>query len=60
VAVAAMGRGRLALDEEREGPAPRRAQTTRRNPLRLPRARLVYGEAIRRTSLLVERVTSFR
>jgi formate-dependent nitrite reductase membrane component NrfD len=55
-AVAAMGRGRLSLDEERGGPQLRRAESSRRNPLRLPRTRRAYGEAIRRTSLLVERV----
>jgi formate-dependent nitrite reductase membrane component NrfD len=50
VAVAAMGRGR------REEPREHRALSTRRSPLPLPDiARRAYGEAVRRTSLAIER-----
>jgi hypothetical protein len=58
VAVAAMGRGRRWFDEPRELPRPKRVDSSRRDALRLPlkRGRHAYGEAIRRTSLLVERV----
>ena len=56
VAVAAMGRGRRALHEDREEPRERRAMSTRRSPLPLPDiARRGYGEAVRRTSLAIER-----
>jgi hypothetical protein len=53
-----MGRGRRSLDEPKELPRPKRADSSRRDALRLPlqRGRHAYGEAIRRTSLLVERV----
>ncbi len=56
VAVAAVGRGRRALHEDREEPRERRALSTRRSPLPLPDvARRGYGEAVRRTSLAIER-----
>ena len=56
VAVAAMGRGRRALHQNREEPRERRALSTRRSPLPLPdMARRAYGEAVRRTSLAIER-----
>ena len=55
-AVAAMARGRRALHEEHEEPLQRRAQSARRSPLPLPdAARRVYGEAVRRASLAIER-----
>jgi formate-dependent nitrite reductase membrane component NrfD len=55
-AVAAMGRGRRALHEDREKPREPRALSTRRSPLPLPDiARRGYGEAVRRTSLAIER-----
>jgi hypothetical protein len=55
-AVAAMGRGRRALDDEHAEPRARRALSARRSVLPLPdAARRAYGEAIRRTSLGIER-----
>jgi formate-dependent nitrite reductase membrane component NrfD len=55
-AVAAMGRGRRVLQDDREEPRPRRALSVRRSPLPLPdAARRAYGEAVRRTSLAIER-----
>ena len=55
-AVAAMGRGRRSLDDDRGDPSQRRAQSTRRPLLPLPAgARRAYGEAIRRASLAIER-----
>jgi hypothetical protein len=55
VGVAAMGRGRRALHEDREEPRQQRAISTRRSPLPLPDvARRAYGEAVRRTSLAIE------
>jgi hypothetical protein len=55
-AVAAMGRGRRALYEDREEPRGQRARSTRRSQLPLPDiARRAYGEAVRRTSLAIER-----
>ena len=55
-AVAAMGRGRRALHEDREEPREQRALSTRRSPLPMPDiARRAYGEAVRRTSLAIER-----
>jgi formate-dependent nitrite reductase membrane component NrfD len=55
-AVAAMGRGRRALRDEREEPPRRRAQSTHRSPLPLPgAAQRAYGEAVRRASLAIER-----
>ena len=55
-AVAAMGRGRPALHDDREAPRPRRALSAQRSPLPLPdAARRAYGEAVRRASLAIER-----
>jgi hypothetical protein len=55
--VAAIGRGRRALHDEREEPPPRRAESVRRSPLPLPAAaRRAYGEAVRRSSLAIERL----
>ena len=55
-AVAAMGRGRRALDDDHAEPRARRALSARRSRLPLPdAARRAYGEAIRRTSLGIER-----
>jgi formate-dependent nitrite reductase membrane component NrfD len=55
-AVAAMGRGRRVLREDREEPRKPRALSTRRSPLPLPDiGRRAYGEAVRRTSLAIER-----
>jgi len=55
-AVAAMGRGRRALLDEREEPRQERAQSLRRSQLPLPdSARRAYGEAVRRASLAIER-----
>jgi formate-dependent nitrite reductase membrane component NrfD len=55
-AVAAMGRGRRALHDERQQPLRRRAQSARRSALPLPgAARRAYGEAVRRASLAIER-----
>lgn len=54
-AVAALGRGRRALHDEREEPPQPRAQSARRSPLPLPgAARRAYGEAVRRASLAIE------
>jgi hypothetical protein len=58
-AVAAMGRGRRSLHDDREDPPQRRAPSTRRRPLPLPDdARRAYGEAVRRTSLAIERAAT--
>jgi len=55
-AVAAMGRGRRSLHDDREGTRPKRALSDRRSPLPLPdAARRAYGEAVRRISLAIER-----
>jgi formate-dependent nitrite reductase membrane component NrfD len=55
-AVAAMGRGRRALHDDREEVRPHRALSSRRSPLSLPdAARTAYGEAVRRASLAIER-----
>ncbi len=55
-AVAAMGRGRRASDENREEQGEQRAESARRSPLALPEpARRAWGEAVRRTSLAIER-----
>ncbi len=55
-AVAAMARGRRTLHEDREEPPEQRALSSRRSPLALPDiARRAYGEAVRRTSLAIER-----
>jgi hypothetical protein len=60
-AVAAMGRGRLALHDEREQPRQQRAPSTRRSPLPLPdAARRAYGEAVRRASLAIEQLLAGR
>jgi formate-dependent nitrite reductase membrane component NrfD len=54
-AVAALGRGRRALHDEREEPPQPRAQSARRSPLPLPgAARRAYGEAVRRASRAIE------
>jgi formate-dependent nitrite reductase membrane component NrfD len=55
-AAAAMGRGRRVLGDAREEERERRALSTHRSPLPLPdAARRAYGEAVRRTSLVIER-----
>jgi Polysulphide reductase, NrfD len=55
-AVAAMRRGRRSLHDDHEEPRPKRALSDRRSPLSLPdAARRAYGEAVRRTSLAIER-----
>jgi formate-dependent nitrite reductase membrane component NrfD len=55
-AVAAMGRGRSALHDDREEPRRQRALSVRRSGLPLPdAARRAYGEAVRRVSLAIER-----
>ena len=55
-AVAAMGRDRRAPHDDHQRIWQRRALSTRRSPLPLPEtARRAYGEAIRRTSLAIER-----
>jgi formate-dependent nitrite reductase membrane component NrfD len=55
-AVAAMGRARRALDDDREEPRQARAESTRRSPLPLPdAARRAYAEALTRASLAIER-----
>jgi formate-dependent nitrite reductase membrane component NrfD len=54
--VAAMGRGRRALHDDREEPRQPRAVSARRHPLPIPdAARRAYGEAVARTSLAIER-----
>jgi formate-dependent nitrite reductase membrane component NrfD len=54
--VAATARARRAPDDDHEHPWRRRALSSRRSPLPLPDiARRAYGEAVRRTSLAVER-----
>ena len=54
--VAAMGRGRRSLADDQDESPPRRALSVWRSPLPLPdAARRAYGEAVRRTSLAVER-----
>jgi len=60
-AVAAIGRGRRALNDEREGPRQPRTLSSRRSPLPLPSAvHRAYGEAVRRTSLAIERLVRRR
>jgi formate-dependent nitrite reductase membrane component NrfD len=55
-AVAAMGRGWRSLDDKRQDPPRQRTLSTRRSLLPLPDiARRAYGEALRRTSLAIER-----
>ncbi len=55
-AVAAMGRGRRALHDDREEPREPRVLSDSRSPLPLPdTARRAYGEAVRRVSLAIER-----
>jgi formate-dependent nitrite reductase membrane component NrfD len=55
-AVAAMGRGRLSLHDDREQPRQQRALSVRRSPLPLREgARRAYGEVVRRASLAIER-----
>jgi len=55
-AVAAMARGRRALQDDREEPRQHRALSARRSPLPLPdAARRAYGEAVTRASLAIER-----
>jgi hypothetical protein len=55
--VVAMARGRGAEGADASVAAPaRRATSTSRNPLPMPGVRRVWGEAVRRTSLAVERV----
>jgi hypothetical protein len=52
-AVATMGRDRRAPRDDHQ---PTRSLSARRSPLRLPEtARRAYGEAVRRTSLAIER-----
>jgi formate-dependent nitrite reductase membrane component NrfD len=54
-AVAAVARGRRALDDVVERPVDPRAPSVRRRPLPLPDAvRRAYGEAVRRVSLTIE------
>jgi formate-dependent nitrite reductase membrane component NrfD len=55
-AVAAMGRDRRAPHDGQPPACQTRALSTRRSPLPLPEAaRRAYGEAVRRTSLAIER-----
>jgi formate-dependent nitrite reductase membrane component NrfD len=55
-AVAATARGWRSLHGDREERREKRALSTRRSPLPLPRiTRRAYGEAVRRTSLAIER-----
>ena len=55
-AVAAMGRGRRSLQVDQAQPQQARASSTWRSPLPLPDVvRRGYGEAVRLTSLAVER-----
>jgi hypothetical protein len=55
-AVAAMGRDRRASPDDRQRAREKRALSARRSPLPLPdTARRAYGEAVRRTSLAIER-----
>ena len=55
-AVAAMGRDRSASPDRRRRAWQNRALSARRSPLPLPEtARRAYGEAVRRTSLAIER-----
>ena len=55
-AVAAMGRDRHAPHDDHLRTWRRRALSVRRSPMRLPEtARRAYGEAVRRTSLAIER-----
>ncbi len=55
-AVAAMGRDRRAPHDDHQRPWQKRALSSRRSLLPLPEtARRAYGEAVRRTSLAIER-----
>jgi hypothetical protein len=55
-AVAAMGRDPRAPHDDHQQAWQKRAMSTRRSPLPLPEAaRRAYGEAVRRTSLAIER-----
>jgi hypothetical protein len=55
-AVAAMGRAQRAPHDGQQPAGQTRAMSTRRSPLPLPEAaRRAYGEAVRRTSLAIER-----
>jgi hypothetical protein len=54
--VAAMGRDRRAPHDDHQQAWQKRALSARRSPLPLPEtARRAYGEAVRRTSLAIER-----
>ena len=54
--VAAMGRGRSTLHDDREKPRDQRAMSAGRSPRPLPDAvSRAYGEAVRRVSLAIER-----
>jgi formate-dependent nitrite reductase membrane component NrfD len=55
-AAAATGRGRATWDDQLERPRGARAPSKVRAPLPLPGARRAWGEAVRRTSLAVERL----
>ena len=56
-AVAAMGRGGPAVPNNGEEPQERRAPSIRRSPLPAsPAVHRAYGEAVRRTSLAIERL----
>ena len=60
-AVAAIGRGRRALNDKREEPRQPPALSSRRSPLPFPSAvHTAYGEAVRRTSLAIERLVRRR
>jgi Polysulphide reductase, NrfD len=58
-AAAAMGRSGRA-DEPRGAPGERRSASTQRGPLPAPGMRRAWGEAVRRTSLAVERLVRSR
>jgi formate-dependent nitrite reductase membrane component NrfD len=55
-AAAALGRGVAQLHDRQERRRARREQSSRRAPLPLPGLRRVWPEAVRRTSLAVERL----
>jgi formate-dependent nitrite reductase membrane component NrfD len=60
-AVAAIGRRRRAWNDEREEPQQPRELSSLRSPLPLPSAlHRAYGEAVRRTSLAIERLVRRR
>ena len=54
--VAAMGRGRLTLDDKIDRPRGARSTSSSRRPVPMPGIRRAWAEAVRRTSLGVERM----